>query len=149
MEQDAAPAAVSRTHRLGRPGVIVRPHYGGLPSMAGQVKANGGENRRDGREAAAQIVGQSSPLAGSTIPWTEKPRWSAARRARIVRWLHRQPAGRATDTRCASRRSVPLAQALACRECASPCLSRTRELLLVARMVSRRLTRRSLIGGAG
>ena len=33
---DAAPAAVVRTHGLGRPWAAVRPHYGGLPSMAGR-----------------------------------------------------------------------------------------------------------------
>ncbi len=59
--QDAAPAALPRKQGLGRPGVIVRAHYGALPSMAGRDKVNGGESRRDGREAAAQIVGQPWP----------------------------------------------------------------------------------------
>ena len=36
VEQDAAPAGWFRNPALGRPGVAVRSHYGGLPLMAGR-----------------------------------------------------------------------------------------------------------------
>jgi hypothetical protein len=36
MEQDAAPEGEARNLALGRPWVAVRPHYEGLPLMAGR-----------------------------------------------------------------------------------------------------------------
>jgi hypothetical protein len=57
----------------GRPRVAVRPHYGGLPSMAGRVRMNAGESPRD------QVA--SAPLHPEVRPRGRKsPRWSAGRR---------------------------------------------------------------------
>jgi hypothetical protein len=46
---DAAPAAVFRKRRPGGPWVIVRAHYGALPSMAGREWVKGGETCLDQR----------------------------------------------------------------------------------------------------
>ena len=40
--EDAAPAGGARNPAPGRPRVAVRPHYGGLPSMAGRGADEGG-----------------------------------------------------------------------------------------------------------
>src|SRR5882757_9052550 len=72
---DAAPAAVVRTHGIGGPWVIVRAHYGALPSMAGRDWSE--------RAKAFGIMAQASPRAGSTVPGTKKsPRRDAGRRFR-------------------------------------------------------------------
>jgi hypothetical protein len=61
----AAPADVPRNHISGRPRVAVRPYYGGPPSMAGRVRARGGESH-PAREAKSLRA-----VAGRTAPGTE------------------------------------------------------------------------------
>ena len=73
VEQDAAPAAVSRTHRLGRPGVSVRAHYGALPSMAGR-----GQARAAGKPAVLKVGESLPPRPRKYAPLRQKsPRWRA------------------------------------------------------------------------
>ncbi len=53
-----APAGVARSHALGRPWPAVRPHYGGLPSMAG----------RGGRRRAAEAARIGGPSRAPSPP---------------------------------------------------------------------------------
>jgi len=76
-EPGAAPAVVARNHGSGRPRVTVRPYYGGLPLMAGRGPDEGRRKLPGSRRAEGPPSGP-----GSTVPRTEKPRWSAERRAR-------------------------------------------------------------------
>lgn len=74
--RDAAPARVFRTHAPGRPRVTVRPHYEGLPSMAGRGPGEGRRKRPGSGRRETPLPGP-----GSTVPRTETAaRWRAARR---------------------------------------------------------------------
>src|SRR3954449_13502901 len=52
---DAAPAAMPRKHGLGGPWVTVRPHYGGLPSVAGRDRRKAGESLRGWRASSSRL----------------------------------------------------------------------------------------------
>jgi hypothetical protein len=96
---DAAPAAVVCTHRLGRPWVTVRAHYGALPSMAGRGWSE--------RVKAFGIMAQASPRPGSTVPGTKKsPRRNAERRCRVPLFPGNPGNKPRPLPRCAARRSV-------------------------------------------
>jgi hypothetical protein len=103
--------------RPGRPRVIVRANYVGLPSMAGRGTDEGGESRRIMGETPVQ-----SPEVRSRSP--KSPRWSAGRRARRL-----QDARRASSARkccCAARRSAPPLWGTRKKRQASRRLSKTR-----------------------
>src|SRR5664279_2566671 len=66
MEPGAAPAVAARNRGTGRPWVAVRPHYEGLPLMAGR----GADEGR--RKLPGSGPGNTGPSArGSTAPGTE------------------------------------------------------------------------------
>jgi hypothetical protein len=66
MEPGAAPAAAARNRGTGRPRVAVRPHYEGLPLMAGR----GADEGR--RKLPGSGPGNTGPSArGSAAPGTE------------------------------------------------------------------------------
>jgi len=78
VERDAAPAGWFRKPALGRPRPAVRPHYDGLPSMAG----------RAGHERRREPPGWRSPKGFSDAPTRkhglrgQKSRWWRAERRR-------------------------------------------------------------------
>src|ERR1039457_6600770 len=76
---DAAPAGGARNPRSGRPRAAVRPYYEGPPSLAGRGADEGG---RKPAGSGARLGPRPRPEA--TAPGTEKPRWSAERRAPVA-----------------------------------------------------------------
>jgi hypothetical protein len=87
VEPGAAPADVPRKRISGRPRVAVRPNYVGPPLVG-----------LDGYGRGLAKAG-SRPVAGSTAPGTERPRWSAERRdGPIARPMPRLEAVRFTQT---------------------------------------------------
>jgi hypothetical protein len=72
---DAAPEAVLRKHRHGRPWVSVRPHYRGLPlKLAGRGQASG---------AKSPCSGFGRQVPGSADQGFKTPRRNAERRCRV------------------------------------------------------------------
>jgi hypothetical protein len=105
--REAAPADVARTHGLGRSGVTVRAHYRGSAAVsAGRVRVRRAKACRMRDNRRWRIV--LSPVAGSTVPRTEKPRWRAERRRAPDVRCRRRASERDLLPSCAFRRVIPL-----------------------------------------
>src|ERR1035437_1625180 len=76
---DAAPAGRLRQPASGGAPAAVRPHYVGPPELAGRGADEGG---RKPAGSGARLGPRPRPEA--TAPGTEKPRWSAERRAPVA-----------------------------------------------------------------
>ena len=97
----AAPAGGARNPALGRPWVTVRPHYGGLPLMAGRGADEGWRKPAGSGRAEPPVLTRKIRSQGQ-----KSPRWSAEWRAPVAtgaRAARRGPQG------CAARRSIPSA----------------------------------------
>ena len=77
-ERDAAPARRSRKPSPGRPWAAVRPHYGGLPSVAGRGGMRGGESPFD--PGGSSEGSPSFPQRKNGPGDRNRRRWSAGRR---------------------------------------------------------------------
>ena len=77
-ERDAAPARRSRKPSPGRPWAAVRPHYGGLPSVAGRGGMRGGESPSD--PGGSSEGSPSFPQRKNGPGDGNRRRWSAGRR---------------------------------------------------------------------
>src|SRR6185437_746839 len=111
MEQGAAPAGGDeRTPAPGRPRVAVRPHYEGLPLMAGRGADEGGRKPAGSGEPKAARV-----CVRKNGPEDLKSRCGAPRGARILQKRMRQ-----LKTWCAAWRSTPSAWRRGKQETASP-----------------------------
>src|SRR3954471_20751170 len=88
-ERDAAPAGRLRQPALGRPRVPVRPHYEGLPSMAGRGWDEGGRKpagwgRPLGRSVPARKNGPENRNRGGGVPEGEaSASWTSRRKAEL------------------------------------------------------------------
>ncbi len=98
--REAAPAGGACNPTPGRPRPAVRPHYEGLPSMAGR----GGRRRAAGAVRAGRPQAFRSPARKHGLRGQKSPQRSAERRACRSQGARRRKA----ETRCAARRSVPL-----------------------------------------
>ena len=94
---DAAPAGGARNPVPGRPRVAVRPHYGGLPSMA----------RRGADEGGRKPAG-SGALKGPVGARKLRPRGQKSRQWRAERRRASETV-RAHKDGCAGRRATPSA----------------------------------------
>ena len=93
--RDAAPAAVARTHGLGRSGVTVRAHYGALPldGWTGQVEG--------GRKPAGSVALVAASLARKYGPSNRK---AAVARRKAMR-ASKPPSHGGFETRSATTRA--------------------------------------------
>ena len=95
----AAPAGRPRKPAPGRSGVAVRPHYGGLPSVAGRGGKKGGESCPDRRARTPLPATEERPL--------EQKSPQVERRVASAPIARRADAARRRTENSASRRSIP------------------------------------------